>query len=530
MARKGLRNTNRRSKKLAKLVKKGLITAMKTNGETAVQNDILAILDDMRGASVLVAGDIMLDRFVYGAVDRISPEGPIPVLAVAREDFMPGGAGNVFINLCALGARAHVFSITGDDDAAKTLRALGDDAGADMAGVLIDSSRPTTIKTRFIARGQQLLRSDVEKTHALSDALSDALFQNIQNALPRMKAVVLSDYGKGVLTDALIAKIIAAAAKAGIPVLVDPKGRNYTKYRGASLVTPNRKELAEASGAQTLKTDAEIELAASHIIEFCGIGAVIATRSEDGLSVIASNAQPLHVRAQAREVFDVSGAGDTVIATLAAVLATGAGLADAALIANIAAGIAVGKIGTTPVSAEELRSKAQTGFASGNEAEKIMDEQSAVARIKKWQAQGLKVGFTNGCFDIVHAGHVRYLAQAKSQCDRLVVALNRDSSVKILKGPERPVNHETARAAVIAALGCVDGVVFFGAAAAGDNNTPAIILDHLRPDIFFKGGDYSEDQLPEAVIVRAYGGDVRLMALHNGYSTTNIIAKTRKGT
>lgn len=502
--------------------KKGLNKSINRDGAKALKNDISSILDRVRGADILICGDMMLDRFVYGAADRLSPEGPVPVLTVTREDEMPGGAGNVMINLCALGARPHVFTLLGADDAAGRLRAIGEESGADMFGALTDDSRPTILKTRFIARGQQLLRTDIEKTHALSDALEENLFAKINAVLPRMKAIVLSDYGKGVLSNSLISRIIEAARGVGIPVLVDPKGRDYTKYRGASIVTPNRKELAEATGADALKTDSEIESASRALIDSCGIENIVATRSEDGLSVIGRD-MPIHIRTQAREVFDVSGAGDTVIATLAAMLAAGTDLHDAARIANIAAGIAVGKVGTTPVSAAELRAGAAT-----QDATKIMNEESALDRIRVWQKQGLKVGFTNGCFDIVHAGHVRYLRQARGLCDRLVVGLNLDSSVRILKGPERPVNDEMARAAVIAALGAVDGVVFFGAERAGDDNTPAPLIGRLRPDIFFKGGDYTEDQLPEAKVVRSYGGAVELMAMHDGFSTTKIIAKTRK--
>lgn len=486
-----------------------------------MDDDFTMILERASGLPILVAGDIMLDRFVHGSVDRISPEGPVPVLAIEREDFMPGGAGNVLINVQALGAQALVFAICGEDAAGVQLRDLGTQAGADMSGVVTDASRPTTQKTRYVARGQQLLRSDVEKTHALASDIEEKLFANISAALPRVKAVVLSDYGKGALSSALIARIIDAATKAGLPVLVDPKGHDYTKYKGASVVTPNRKELAEACGTAPLKGNDEIETAARDLIARAGIRAVVATRSEDGLSVIESGKDVHHFPVAVREVFDVSGAGDTVIATIAVALASGADLVNAARLANIAGGIAVGKAGTSPVTAEELRA------GMGQDTE-LLDETAALRRIRAWQAAGLTVGFTNGCFDILHAGHVRYLAQARRLCDRLVVGLNSDSSVRILKGPERPVNDEQARAAVIAALGAVDGVVLFGAKKAGENNTPVELIATLRPDIFFKGGDYTEAQLPEAPIVRGYGGTVCLMDMHEGFSTTSIIARTRK--
>lgn len=487
--------------------------------------DMTKTLNAMKGLSIMVVGDLMLDQFVYGDVDRISPESPVPVLNIQKQDMMLGGAGNVLTNLSALGITPVVFAVVGADTQAQFVRDIAKKAGADASGILTDESRPTTLKTRYLARHQHLLRTDFEKTHPLSSDIEAKIFAGIEKAMKGVKAIVLSDYGKGVLTKTLLSKIIATANKANVSVLVDPKGNDYTIYCGADIVTPNRKELALAAGTSALVSDDEITNAAQKIIKDCGVACVVATRSEDGMSVISS-ARPMHLKTEAIEVFDVSGAGDTVIATLAAAIAAGATMEDAARLANLAGGIAVSKVGTTPVRMEELYAALLRGVPGEGRVARLADESEAVDQVRTWQAKGLKVGFTNGCFDILHKGHVMYLEEARKQCDRLVVALNHDASVKILKGPSRPVNDEDARAAVLGALSCVDLVVLFGAAKTGEDNTPAAIIGKLRPDIFFKGGDYKEDQLPEAKVVRAYGGAVSIMNLQDGFSTSAIIAKS----
>lgn len=477
---------------------------------------------------IMVIGDLMLDTFIYGDVERISPESPVPVLTVSREDQMLGGAGNVVSSLAALKAHPALLSVVGKDDNGEKAATIAKSLGADISGLIVDESRPTILKTRYLARSQQVLRTDVEKTHPVSADIESKIFNAFQKNLKQAKAVVLSDYGKGLLTKTLLEKIIRAANEAGIPVLADPKGHDFGIYRGADIVTPNRKELGEASGAKNLRSDEEIISAAKKIIRDCGIRSVLATRSEDGMSFVPSVGNVLHLKAQAREVFDVSGAGDTVIAVMAAALASGADFALAAKIANIAGGIAVSKVGTAPVRSEELLA-ALEGRESGNSLQApIADWTQAGEQIRKWKAQGLKVGMTGGCFDILHYGHVNYLNEARRKCDRLVLALNHDASVKILKGPSRPVNDETARATVIGALASVDMVVFFGASQAGEDNTPVAVVTELKPDIFFKGGDYTADQLPEAKPVLAYGGEVEIMKMHEGYSTTSIIEKSRK--
>lgn len=488
-------------------------------------------------ARILVIGDVMVDRYFYGNVDRISPEAPIPILALKKEDYTLGGAGNVLANLAALGVKATLAGVCGDDVTAAVLRRLLDEMGVGANGLITDPDRPTTQKTRLIAGHQQLLRADQEQTNPLAKPLADQLLAQIETMLPGQDLVIVSDYGKGVLTDSLLSGIMALAAKQNKPVIVDPKGRNYRRYRGASLITPNRKELSEATHGQPVTTDTEVLAAAKEIIETCDISSLLVTRSQDGMSLIErSDDQPElkvnHLPTLAREVYDVSGAGDTVVATLAAALAVGVDLVGAARLANVAAGIVVGKIGTATVSPQELIDALRAEDASAamhddgaQSASGHVSGKQAREQIARWQRQGLKVGLTNGCFDILHAGHVMYLNQAKARCDRLVLALNHDASVRLLKGPTRPVNNEDSRAQVMAALRAVDMVVLFGATQAGEDNTASGIIANLKPDIYFKGGDYTIETLPEAKIIMGYGGRVEILSLLEGHSTTSIIAR-----
>jgi len=489
----------------------------------ALQN-AARILDDMPHTAVLVVGDIMLDRFVYGSVDRISPESPVPVLTVKRENVMPGGAGNVLANLHGLGAGAFVVALTGTDAAADSLRALVQQTGADATGLIASAERPTTVKTRYLAAHQQLLRTDEEKTGAVSTALETEILDKALSFLPRVKAVILSDYGKGLLTEKIIAGIIKGARKAGIPVLVDPKKSDYRVYKGAHIITPNAKELSSATDGMTTSSDDDVAEAAQSLADHAGIDSVVATRSADGMTIIQRDgrrfAAPVHLRTKARDVFDVSGAGDTVIATIAAAVATGADLVAAAELANVAAGLVVAKVGTAPVRRDELR----TVLEEAQENNDIYTDVTALETVQRWRARGLKIGFTNGCFDILHAGHVQYLAQARKHCDRLIVALNADESVQRLKGEGRPVNDEAARAAVLSGLAAVDMVALFGADAA-DDDKPLRLIERLKPDVYFKGGDYRVDQLPETPLVQSYGGVVDIMPFHEGHSTSSIIKK-----
>ena len=485
--------------------------------------DLAARLEALAQARVLVVGDVMLDRFVYGAVDRISPEGPVPVLQVEREAVMLGGAGNVLRNLSALGVAGALVAVIGEDDAGARLAELAVDLPGAEGGLIQAPNRPTTIKERYIAAGQQLLRADRETSEALAPDVAGQVLEAARARLldgeKPVGALVLSDYGKGVLDPATIQGLIRTAGEAGCPVVVDPKGRDYGPYRGASLVTPNRRELAEATGLPTA-SDEEIALAAQEIIDNCGIGAVLATRGPDGMTLLGAGGRgkPLHLPASAREVYDVSGAGDTVAAVAAAGLAGGIGLEDSARLANAAAGIVVGKLGTAVVGRDELRRSLLASDLMAAEA-KVVDFETVAARAARWREAGLVVGFTNGCFDLLHPGHISLFEQARRACDYLIVGLNSDASVQRLKGAGRPVQAEAARAAVLASLASVDLVVVFS------EETPIKLIEALKPDVLVKGADYREDQVVGADIVKAQGGRVLLAELTPGHSTSETIRK-----
>lgn len=491
---------------------------------TSAPENLLPFIEGMKNAPILVVGDIMLDKFVYGSVERISPESPVPILSIKREDKMLGGAGNALSSLTGLLAQGRIVSIIGDDTEGQEVKACIEKLGVPADSLVIDSSRPTTVKTRFLAGHQQLLRADFEKKSVLSEPLERAVLAQIDRHIENVKAVLVSDYGKGLLTPSLLRAIMSRAKALNIPVIVDPKGRDYSIYAGATAVTPNKKELSEATEGMAVDTNQEVIDAASTLMTKADIACVFATRSQDGLSIVrkGQEADTLHLPAKKLEVFDVSGAGDVVIATVAASLAAGASLNQAGILANIAGGIAVTKVGTTPIRADEL-----VDALSGDDGAGVICAQAqwdaALEHVKRWRAKGLSIGFTNGCFDILHAGHVGYLAQAKGVCDRLIVGLNTDLSVKALKGSERPVHDEHARATVLSALSCVDMVVMFG----GGDQTAKDILKLLQPDIYVKGGDYTEGQIPETPTVKAYGGAVKVLSLFEGHSTTGSIRKMK---
>ena len=499
----------------------------------------------MEGVPVLVVGDIMLDRFVYGKVERISPESPVPVLSVTRENTMLGGAGNTLSNLIHLQCNCRILSVIGEDDAGDQIKHLAQQQGIDVSDLISSKERFSIVKTRFLAGHQQLLRTDFERIEDISDQLADKLLKKAEILLSEVKVMILSDYGKGIFTNKLLKSIIALANDKGVSVLVDPKGTDYSIYAGADIVTPNKKELSESTGGLAVDTDEQVVSAARSLIDTSGINAVIATRSKDGMSIIAGQGQDItHIRSASDiEVFDVSGAGDTVIATIAASLAAGADISSAASLANIAGSIVVAKVGTAPIRAQELldvlrhhdsgadivvRDAVDHARAPRIERTRqapVLGDYEAREEILRWKARGLKVGFTNGCFDIVHFGHVTYLNDARHKCDRLIVGLNSDTSVRVLKGETRPVHDEQSRAAVLAALGSVDMVVLFGAKEQGQDNTACDLLDVLQPDIYFKGGDYTVDQIPEAPTVKIHGGIVDIMPVYDGHSTTNSILK-----
>jgi D-beta-D-heptose 7-phosphate kinase/D-beta-D-heptose 1-phosphate adenosyltransferase len=466
---------------------------------------------------VVVLGDVMLDRYVSGDVRRISPEAPIPVLRADQRRSVLGGAGNVAANIASLGATASLIGLIGRDAAAEECTAMLSALPSIIAQLVRSEARPTTVKTRFMSGNHQLLRLDEEVTEALDIALEDAVLDAFTAALPGAGAVVLSDYHKGVLTDRVLRTAIDAAAAAGVPVIADPKRPDLTCYRGVSVLTPNVLEVTAATGIAAL-TDTAAAAAGTRALAQSGAGAVLVTRSERGMTLVRPGEAPLHVPARARGVADVSGAGDTMAATLAIALACGAALPEAAALANAAAGIAVTKPGTATVSHAELAAVLHRHEWMAID-EKIADLDAGLARIAAWRREGLQVGFTNGCFDLIHPGHVRLLARARASCDRLVVALNSDASVRRLKGADRPVQNETARATVMASMASADLVMLF------EEDTPERLIRAILPDVLIKGADYTVAQVVGADIVEAAGGRVALIPLEAGHSTTNTIRR-----
>ncbi|MET4695845.1 bifunctional D-glycero-beta-D-manno-heptose-7-phosphate kinase/D-glycero-beta-D-manno-heptose 1-phosphate adenylyltransferase HldE [Endozoicomonas lisbonensis] len=462
-------------------------------------------------ARVLVVGDVMLDRYWHGATSRISPEAPVPVVRIGQVEDRPGGAGNVALNIASLGAPAWLIAATGDDEAADALQTR-----LEAAGVFCDFARmsdaPTITKLRVISQHQQLIRLDHEEAfHSLS---SDILEEKTAALLDNMGAVVLSDYNKGTLQNHQ--QLIRTARARNIPVLVDPKGTDFERYRGATVITPNLHEFETVVGH--CKDEQELVDKGQKLMQELELEALLITRSEHGMTLICKDRQEVHLPARAREVFDVTGAGDTVISTLAAALAAGSELPQAAAIANIAAGIVVGKLGTATISMPELRREVNREL--GAERGVVTTDQLIIA-IEDARAHGEKIVFTNGCFDIIHAGHVGYLEQARKQGDRLVLAINSDDSVKRLKGEGRPINTEDRRMAVLAGLEAVDWVVSF------NEDTPENLLRMVKPDVLVKGGDYSIDEVVGADIVYEYGGDVKVLAFLDNCSTTAIVEKIR---
>lgn len=482
----------------------------------AIPEGYAKILQRIGEARVMCLGDVMLDHFLYGEVTRISPEAPVPVFRIVRDTLMLGGAGNVARNLSALNAGSVFVACVGDDFAGREVaRLLAAEAGVEPCLETLPDRR-TTEKSRFVAGVQQLLRADREEISEIGGAAAAAVLAAVRARLSGCRVLALSDYGKGLLSPALLAEVLKLAAAAGVPAIVDPKGRDYARYRGAFLATPNRAELAEATG-MPVSDDDEIVSAARHLIASCGIANVLVTRSQDGMTLVEGSGAVTHIAAKAREVFDVSGAGDTVVATVAATLAVGGDLAEAAALANFAGGVVVGKVGTATASLAELYAAADAG--GGRDDGKRMRLDLARATVAAWRDQGLRVGFTNGCFDLLHPGHISLLAQARAACDRLVVGLNSDSSVRRLKGAARPIQDEDARARVLSALADVDAVVVF------EDDTPIELIRTLAPDVLVKGADYTVETVVGADLVLARGGRVVLARLEDGFSTTRTVNK-----
>jgi D-beta-D-heptose 7-phosphate kinase/D-beta-D-heptose 1-phosphate adenosyltransferase len=482
-----------------------------------MSGDLARHLAKFANARVACLGDVMLDRYVYGHVDRISPEAPIPVLRVERDVSMLGGVGNVARNIVALGGKARLIAAIGDDEAGLQLADLAGKVRGLEAHVSVEIGRQTTVKSRFVAGGQQLLRADRETVSEVSPAIADDIVRVVTAAIAECGVLVLSDYAKGVLTPASITAMIAAAHRAGKPVLVDPKGFDYARYRGATLLTPNRRELGEAAQLPT-GTPEEVTAASLKLIKLCQLEAVLCTLGADGMSLVLRSGENHLLPAVAHEVFDVSGAGDTVVATLAAGIAGGLSMHEAARLATVAAGIVVAKVGTAVAYADDLvRELHHEDIATGER--KVVTLAQALDAVEKWRRQGLTVGFTNGCFDIIHPGHVSLMSQARAACDRLVVGLNSDASVRRLKGDNRPEHSEAARAAVLSSLASVDQVVIFS------EDTPLALIEALKPDVLVKGADYTVDKVVGHELVRGWGGRVLLAELTPGQSTTATIRR-----
>lgn len=465
-------------------------------------------IPEFSAGSVVVAGDVMLDRYLFGGTSRISPEAPVPVVHVRETDDRPGGAANVAVNLASLGARTTLLGIVGQDDEAATLASMLRDQGIDCR--FVETSRwPTITKTRVLSRGQQLIRLDREEP--CGDA-ANTLAKPLQGALSSTDVVILSDYGKGALTD--VTGLIGSCRSAGVPVLIDPKGSDFSKYHGASLITPNQTEFEAVAGH--CADDETLVQRASAMAADLRLDALLVTRSEKGMLLIESGKAPVFLSTQAREVYDVTGAGDTVIATIASALACGESLEAAATLANLAAGVVVRKIGVATVTPAEIQIASQPR-RPGDAA--LLTELELLPVVAAARERNEKIVMTNGCFDIIHPGHVAYLQEARELGDRLIVAVNDDESVRRLKGDSRPINRLADRMTVLAGLSAVDWVVPFS------EDTPARLINDILPDTLVKGGDYQPEEVVGSDIVEKNGGEVRILAFREGHSSSSVIEK-----
>ena len=472
-------------------------------------------IPDFEHARLLVAGDVMLDRYWQGPTSRISPEAPVPVVRIEKDETRPGGAANVALNIAALGGRAHLLGVVGRDDTAHKLSEALIARRVQPDFVESSGGRPTITKLRVLSRNQQLIRLDFEESLSQIGAFDRAAFLlRYKIALADSQVVILSDYGKGTLCDA--EELIGAARAAGRAVLVDPKGSDWRPYRNATLITPNLTELEAVVGP--CPDEATIVAKGSKLRDELGLEALLVTRSEQGMTLLVPGHEPLHLPTEAREVYDVTGAGDTVIATFGATLAAGHDFAHAARVANLAAGIVVGKLGTATVSTAEL---ARAVRRTHEDDSAILSEDELVERVAAARAQGQVVVMTNGCFDLLHVGHVRYLEAARKLGDVLIVAVNDDDSVQRLKGPGRPLNKVADRMRMLTALKCVDWAVPFA------EDTPRRLIARVLPDLLVKGGDYKPEQVAGYEEVTANGGQVVILDFYAGYSTTRIIERAR---
>jgi D-beta-D-heptose 7-phosphate kinase/D-beta-D-heptose 1-phosphate adenosyltransferase len=483
-----------------------------------------SVIDHFGTRRLLVVGDIMLDRFIYGTVSRISPEAPAPVINTAAPEEVIGGAGNVARNIVALGAACDIVAVVGRDEAAQCIRAHLASYPGLTAALVEAEGRLTTVKTRFVAylHNTHLLRADSEETTPIGADIEDAIIATVRGRLAAADALILSDYNKGMLTARVISVVVSAAKWARKPVIVDPKGFDFSRYHGATALTPNVAELAQALGRPVANEEKALRTAALSLSEAVGCDSMLVTRGERGVLIVERSGEATAFDATARRVIDVSGAGDTLVAGFALALVSDAGTANAARLANAAAGIAVAKKGTSQVTADELRD-VLLSRPHFDLREKVHDGTTVADRVAAWRREGLTIGFTNGCFDLLHPGHVHLLCEARSRCDKLVVGLNNDASVRRLKGAERPIQGEAARTIVLAGLAFVDAVVLFG------EDTPLDLISRVKPDVLVKGADYSIDQVVGRDLVESYGGRVALIELVPQASTSLIVNRLKAG-
>jgi D-beta-D-heptose 7-phosphate kinase/D-beta-D-heptose 1-phosphate adenosyltransferase len=478
-------------------------------------------LDKIGRGRVLVVGDVMLDRYLWGDAQRISPEAPVPVVRVREKTEVLGGAGNAASNLAGLTCPAILIGVRGDDSAGERLAAILENNGIEP-GLILDPARPTITKTRVVAQGQQLIRLDEERPESLSPQIASGLLTMVEKFLPSCQGMLLSDYGKGTFQTPGVAKsLIKLARKLGIPVMVDPKGQDWDRYEHAACVTPNTAELEAVAGSSALGGESRLAETAKSIAHRYKLEWLLVTRGPLGVCLVGQDEDPLFIAGVAREVYDVSGAGDTVVATLAAGVAAGLPFPIAARLANLAAGIVVGKVGTQPISLAELRTAILMMDADGSPTgpTKVCTLDAARMLVQAWRASGEKIVFTNGCFDLLHPGHIQLLHQARAVGDHLVVGVNSDLSVQGLKGANRPILSERDRASLLGALACVDVVVVF------EEETPLTLIDALRPDVLVKGADYKLEDVVGRDVVESYGGKVVLVPILEGYSTSGIVNK-----
>jgi D-beta-D-heptose 7-phosphate kinase/D-beta-D-heptose 1-phosphate adenosyltransferase len=488
-----------------------------SRADAPTDTELAAIVRGFQSARVLVIGDIILDRYVTGSVQRLSPEAPIPVLRPMEHRATLGGAANVALNIATLGGHAILIGVVGQDNAAADIDSLIAATPRVRSAVVRVANRPTTAKTRFMTGIHQLLRLDEEITEPLDGPAVAAVLQAVEDSLPSIDVIVLSDYAKGVLCDGVLDVVLTLSARAGKMLIADPKRPDFAAYRGATILTPNEHEVRVATRIEA-DQDSQADQAGRAALDTTGAQAVLVTRSAKGLTLVRRGQPALHLPTRAREVADVSGAGDTLVAALAVALGAGAALPDAAILANATAGISVGKQGTASVTRQELLDALHLDDLVATDR-KIRGLDDARLQVAEWHRLGLKVGFANGCFDLIHPGHVRLLSEARAACDRLIVALNTDASVKRLKGPTRPLQNEMARATVMASMAPVDMVILF------DQDTPLEAIQALRPDVLVKGSDYTIDQVVGADLVQGWGGKVTLVTLREGHSTTGTIRR-----